>query len=271
MALANRLVGNTPDACATEITYGNAEMRFETDTAVALAGAEVEADLSGRPAPMHRTLNAKRGEVLKLARPSQGVRTYVAVAGGIAGEPTFGSQSTFLPAGFGGHEGRALRAGDVLELPAARKGEILETPVPLRPHMSASHVLRCVPGPDGDMLTGAAWNEPSETSARLDRTGIELTGPWPQLQDAAQRPSEALFPGAVQLTPSGRAFLLLPDSQTTGGYPHVLQVIRADRHLLGQIGAGNRVRVLRRTPEEAAADLRAKSALFADWLPGFRF
>jgi 5-oxoprolinase (ATP-hydrolysing) subunit C len=75
----------------------------------------------------------------------------------------------------------------------------------------------------------------------------------------------------VQLTPSGQAYILLPDAQTTGGYPHILQMIRADRHLLGQIAPGDSLQFLCRDPDTAREDLLAKTALFASWLPGFRF
>ena len=84
------------------------------------------------------------------------------------------------------------------------------------------------------------------------------------------KPSSAVFPGALQVTPQGRGFLLLPDGQTTGGYPHVLQVIRADRHLLGQLRPGDSLRFLMRTQGQAEAALHAKQALLESWVPDFR-
>ena len=179
--------------------------------------------------------------------------------------------STCLPAGFGGHRGRALKAGDQLVpgLPVAAPAA-LETPQALRQVFTHSYALRCVPGPDAALLSDEMIRQEFHATRRADRIGIELAGPWPKPENGAQKPSAPVFPGTVQLTPSGNAFVLLPDSQTTGGYPHVLQVARADRHLLGQIRPGDRIRFLMRTPDEAAEDLRRKTAFFQDWLPDLR-
>ncbi|ABI76290.1 allophanate hydrolase, subunit 2 [Hyphomonas neptunium ATCC 15444] len=272
MALANRLVGNPQQATALEITFGAAEFEFHQDTVFAFAGAAAGASLAGAPVPAHQALEARRGDRLAFAYPSAGVRSYLAVPAGFAAENVFDSTSTFLPAAFGGFSGRALQAGDVLTGERASGPALdLTTPAALRPHMSRTHILRCVPGPDFESIGPAIWPETFQTTNRMDRTGLELSGPWPQPQDGGQKPSAALFTGAVQLTPSGNAFVLLPDAQTTGGYPHVLQVIRADRHLLGQIAPGDRVRFLRRSVDEAYEDLRAKTDYFAAWLPGFAF
>jgi allophanate hydrolase subunit 2 len=99
--------------------------------------------------------------------------------------------------------------------------------------------------------------------------GVEIDGPFSALGAAGLRPSSAVFPGALQVTPQGRGFLLLPDGQTTGGYPHVLQVIRADRHLLGQLRPGDSIRFLLRTQAQAEEALRAKQALLKAWLADF--
>lgn len=271
MALANRLVGNASDACAIEITYGNAAFRCLQDAVVAVTGATAAISVAGQAAEMHRALRLHAGEELELGPVNSGVRLYLAIAGGFEAQDAFGSRSTFLPAAFGGFEGRSLRSGDVLAAPRCEDFAPQKTPLHLRPHMARSHALRCAPGPEIGLLDEAIWTSTADSTARLDRTGIELTGAWPSVGAGGQKPSEAVFPGAIQLTPSGSAFLLLTDSQTTGGYPHVLQVIRADRHLTGQIGPHNKIRFMRRTPDEAAADLRAKAALFRDWLPDFRF
>jgi len=272
MALANRLAGNASADTAIEITQGGAEFEFRQASAFAIAGASGKLSLSGKTIVAHRTHFARQGDILSIGHPDTGFRTYLAVPGGFVADEFLGSSSTCLPAGFGGLEGRALRPGDELEFDAAMEpAASLETPANLRPFMTASHVLRCVPGPDYAVLDDAVWPDVFEITRRLDRTGIEIRGPWPHLADGALKPSAAVFPGAIQLTPSGNAFVLMPDAQTTGGYPHVLQVIRADRHLLGQVAPGDRIRFLRRTSEQAHNDLVAKTAIFADWLPGFRF
>jgi allophanate hydrolase subunit 2 len=100
--------------------------------------------------------------------------------------------------------------------------------------------------------------------------GAEIDGPFPSISEAGLKPSSAVLPGALQVTPQGRGYLLLPDGQTTGGYPHLLQVIRADRHLLGQLRPGDSLRFLLRLQAEAEAALAAKQALIAAWVPDLR-
>ena len=272
MALANRLVGNRHDTVAVEITFGGATFEFHQDAAFAVTGAAPFALLDDGEFPAHRTLKARKGQVLAFLHPPAGVRSYLAIPGGFGADRAFSSASTFLPAAFGGFAGRALRAGDRLEKDGRRHSvPALSTPAALRPHMARGHSLRAVPGPDFSAAGPVAWAETFHATRRMDRTGIELAGAWPKPEGGAQRPSAALFTGAVQLTPSGHAFMLLPDAQTTGGYPHVLQVIRADRHLLGQIAPEDRIRFLKRSVDEATEDLKAKTAYVRDWLPDFVF
>lgn len=272
MALANRLAGNAPEATAIEITFGGAAFDFLQPLAFAFTGALPGAMLAGKPVAAHEMLEARRGDVLEFAHPAAGVRTYLAVAGGIKANPVFGSTSTFLPAGLGGLSGRALAAGDMLEAAAqGSRPQPVSTPMELRPHMAHTHTLRAVPGPDYENGETAIWSGAFKATNRMDRTGMEVAGSWPAQVQAPIRPSAALFTGAVQLTPSGNAFILLPDAQTTGGYPHILQVARVDRHLLGQIAPGDRIRFLKRSVDEARSDLLAKADYFSGWLPGFRF
>ena len=268
MALANRLVGNAADECALECPLGMVSLTAQIDNAIGIAGASAEVQIEGRPVPMHQTLFLRAGETVSIGPPESGARIYLAVTGGFLAEDFLGSRSTCLPAGFGGMGGRALKAGDVLDTDtAAHDAGSCATPDNMRQAFSNSYALRCVPGPDEGIVEG--WETDQEFSAtrRADRTGVEITGSWPIPEQAALKPSAPVFPGTVQLTPSGAAFVLLPDAQTTGGYPHVLQVTRVDRHLLGQIRPGDRIQFLRRSPERAAEELRDKIEYFRDWLP----
>lgn len=268
MALANRLVGNPSSACALELPFGLVSLEADTDCAIAFTGAPAEIELAGNKVPMHRTLNICAGEAVSVGAAETGARLYMAVSGGFLANDFLGSASTCLPAMAGGLMGRALRAGDVLGTRDAEpSADVLETPANMLQAFTHAFALRCVDGPDVERIPGWESQQDYVATRRADRTGIEIAGSWPPLSNAGLKPSAPVFPGAVQLTPSGNAFVLLSDSQTTGGYPHVLQVIRADRHLLGQIRPGDRVHFLKRTPDEAADDLRRKTAYFRDWLP----
>jgi len=122
LSAANLLVGNPVDAAGLEITMGACELRFDSDTRIALSGDDFAAQLDGHALAPYWSVPVRAGQVLKLAptgpHPGQGIRTYLAVAGGIAVPAILGSRSTDLKAGFGGLEGRALRKGDRLPLGA---------------------------------------------------------------------------------------------------------------------------------------------------------
>jgi biotin-dependent carboxylase-like uncharacterized protein len=270
MALANRLVGKPSGAACLEIAFGPASFRAAKDLQISVTGALADLKAGRRALPMHATLSIAAGETLEIAPARTGARLYLAVAGNLPAEDFLGSASTYLPARFGGHEGRALRKGDVLQVSEASPLPQLKTPETLKLPPAAAYAMRVVAGPDLSDGVDTFANAVFHVTPRLSRMGVEIDGPFPELSAASLRPSSAVFPGALQVTPQGRGFLLLPDGQTTGGYPHVLQVIRADRHLLGQLRPGDSVRFLLRTQAQTEEALRAKQALLQAWLPDFR-
>ncbi|KDA02057.1 biotin-dependent carboxyltransferase family protein [Hyphomonas oceanitis] len=269
MALANRLVGNASDATAFEITFGGAGLCFNTPVSFALTGAPASLTLNGEPIKSHVTYAAHEGDELQIAPATQGCRIYVAVAAVLEARRFLGATSTYIPAALGGHKGRALKANDQISMAFVRLVPTQTTPDDLQPVCSNSYTLRALEGPDFSLVSADVWDEIYTATQRASRMGVELTGTFPEVGPDANRPSSAIWPGALQLPPGGRGFLLLADAQTTGGYPHILQVARADLHLLGQMRPGDRVRFLRRTHEQASEALRAKQALLSTWLPDF--
>lgn len=270
LALANRLVGNPPDAPGLEITLSGARLRFLNGGVISLTGGQCNMTLAGRSVLEHETLVPKTGDILDIGSLTKGTRIYVAAAGGISGSDWLGAVSTYLPAGLGGHHGRALKDGDELITNPSTFSKTLQTPAGLRPHIGRSWALRTAPGPEFDMLDQAGQRAlfamPWSASQRLDRMGAALEGPVLQLNSDGRLPSAAVFPGTLQCPPSGQPFLLMAEAQTTGGYPRIGQIIRADRHMLGQLRPGDRLTLIRTEPEEAARILRSKTALFRDWL-----
>ncbi len=121
LEIANVLVGNPGSTAALEITLGQCVIEFGQETWFALTGAGCEATLDGKAVWTGWRLRAKAGQRLTLKRPLHGVRSYLAVAGGIDVPEVLGSSSTDQKAGIGGHEGRLLRDGDRLAIkPSAR-------------------------------------------------------------------------------------------------------------------------------------------------------
>jgi len=274
MALANALVSNPAQATALEMTYGGVSLRFEQEAHFALTGAASDITLGGAPIAPHQTQHAPAGSVLDIAMPTTGLRTYLAIAGGFTADTILGSPSTYLPAGLGGHKGRALQAGDRLTAHAQPTDlPILQTPPDLRPHIGESYALRACPSAEADRLspasTRAFYSETFQTGRQIDRMGITLDSPKLDIASDGKMKSAPVFPGTVQCPENGHPIILMADAQTTGGYPRIAHIARCDQHLLGQIRPGAHVRFIQRTLEQAQTDYAEKSALFQDWLPGF--
>lgn len=275
-ALANHLVGNPHSAAGLEITQGAFAIQAEQDLTIALTGAQAPASIDDMPATYHTTLKLRAGQRLHLTPPVKGVRTYLSIAGGLEAEEILGSASTYLPASLGGYDGRVLRKDDALHVKSCeRPFEPLSTPHTLRPHIGHAWALRACTGAEFEWLISDAqerlFNETYTVSRRADRMGLMLEGQSLSIQSTGRMDSAAVFPGTVQCPEDGAPFILSCDAQTTGGYPRILEVARCDRHMLGQLRPGDNLQFLRRTPEQARADLQRKTELFQDWLPGFAF
>ena len=152
-----------------------------------------------------------------------------------------GGRGTLLGAGFGGHEGRALRRGDVL---SPGNAPVRERPLPPGPDLAAP--LRVVPGPDLDRFETQALDLLLSTAyvvdAHSDRTGIRLAGPPISRVDGDSGVSAPMVRGAVQIPPSGCPVVLGPDHPTTGGYPVLATVTRTSLGVLGALPVGAVVR-----------------------------
>ncbi|MFC7619014.1 urea carboxylase [Microlunatus sp. GCM10028923] len=270
--LANRAVGNPAGAPGLELTLTGPRLRFATDAVVCVAGARTEVTLDGRPFPMWRPIPVPAGSELDLGTiGGPGLRSYLAVRGGLAVPDYLGSAATFALGGFGGYTGAAVAAGDVLRI--AAPGPELTEPAPVpredRPELVEEWQLAVSEGPqpapeyftaaDLEQFYRVAWT----VQAHANRTGIRLSGPRPAW--ARQDGGEAgLHPSNLHdnaysvgsLNVSGDTPILLgPDGPSLGGFACPLTVIPAHRWKLGQIRPGDRVRFVP-VDEPAAADLR---------------
>ncbi len=249
LAVANRLVGNAPDAAALEITLAGPTLRLRRAATIALCGATLDADADGVPRPV--TLPA--GATLRLGGCRDGARTLLAVAGGLAVDAVLGSASTDLRGGFGGQQGRALLRGDVLPLrddaPPAVTDRVRIAPWWVDPtpdlDLAREAVLRVLRGSDATAPADALSAQPWRVDAASDRQGLRLEGAALAIADRRERVSEPVAPGTVQLPPGGAPIVLLGDAQTHGGYPRIAHVIRADRPRLAQLRPGDAVRFVR--------------------------
>jgi biotin-dependent carboxylase-like uncharacterized protein len=259
---ANQLVGNAWDAAVLEITLLGPTLRVDGGVIViGLAGADLGACIDGKAIQPGWSWLLRAGALLEFAdrAPETGARAYLAVAGGIQVPSVLGSPSTELRAGFGGLSGRALRAGDRLEV-----GDVSDLIARCGRHLSGTPIdpaepVRLLPGPHVERFEPGALGTLCSTEWRIadgaDRMGYRLLGPPFRHRAAADVASLGLPVGAIQVPGDGQPIVLLADHQPTGGYTVLACVIRADLGILAQRRPGDSLRFELTTPDTARAAL----------------
>lgn len=239
-ALANRLVGNDPGAAVVEATLGGLAVRFGTAAFAVLTGAPTPATLDGRAVATGAPFHAGAGSVLRLGLPSTGLRTYLAVHGGLDVEPVLDSRSTDVLTGVGPPP---LAPGDVLPVGRPSGAELPGVDQVVSRAVAAPVVLRVTPGPRLDWFgPGALLGTAYRVGSASNRTALRLDGPSVLRLVDRELPSEGLVPGAVQVPPDGRPVVFLADIPVTGGYPVPWVVREADLDLVAQLRPGDELR-----------------------------
>lgn len=241
--LANRLLGNADGVAAIELTLGGLEVVAAADLWVAVTGAQAPMDIDGRPVAAYSVERLRAGQRLAMGTPAAGLRSYLAVRGGVDVPAVLGSRSSDLMSGIGPPP---LQPGDVLPIGDAYAEFPVVDQAPPPPEETESVVLRVVRGPrdsriaNADTLVDTAWT----ASERSNRIGMRLDGAElvPAGDDAGQLPSEGAWRGAIQVPPGGRPVLFLADHPVTGGYPVVAVVVDADVDRAAQVRPGQPVR-----------------------------
>lgn len=271
MALANWLAGNAAEAAALETAYAPVVLKAHSDIAVGIYGAAIEVEINSAAFAAAQTHFLRRGDIVRIPPPVGGCRTYIAVQGGISPHGVLKATSTYTPARLGGYDGTIVPRGAVLETSAQQLAEPRSLPAGYQLCYGRDFRLRIAPAPESAWLDmDVLLDEDRVIGRRADRIGLELQGTPLKLFHNEHIDSGAVFPGTIQCPPSGIPFLLGPDAQTTGGYPRIAHVIRADRHLIGQLRPGARVRFQRVEPAEAQRLYRSKIALIRELQPEFR-
>ena len=269
LAAGNILLGNDEDAAAVEVPVFPFQARFTQDCVFAVTGADVAARLDDTPVlPWWSTL-ARAGQVLHLGLPQggawRGSRAYLCLAGGVDVPPALGSRSTQLRGAFGGHEGRALRQGDVLRInisegisdsePGATDFGLLPAALALPLQVDGLPAMRVLPAAEypnyAEASRAAFWAEPWKITAQSDRYGYRLSGTPLEAVSALEMRSHGIVPGVIQVPPGGQPIVQMRDAQPSGGYPKLGTVIEADLWRLGQAPIGSRVRFIETTWDDA--------------------
>lgn len=270
---ANLLVGNDAGDAALEAVFLGPEIHFRAPAMVAVTGAEMRPKVDGSERPTWTAFPVRAGQTLSFGFLESGARAYVAVSGGVAVPVVLGSRSTYALGGLGGHEGRALKAGDALPLGPARGAapEGRAVPAPLRTDPGGEPVLRVMPGLYRHRVTdeaGARFFEDRWTVApEADRIGYRFRGgrkldfvPRAQPFGAGSDPSnivDSCYPyGSVQVPGGTEPIVLHRDAVSGGGYFMLGTVISADMDLIGQLQPHQAVRF---APVDMAQALRARA------------
>jgi biotin-dependent carboxylase-like uncharacterized protein len=237
-ALAQRLVGNDPDAAALEVVLGGLALTVDRGVWVAVTGAPCSVLVEGRLREFGAAVRLTPGATLRLGRPETGLRSYVAFSGGITVEPVLGSRATDTLAGVGP---APVRTGDRLPVgPGQRPPGSADTPRPPAPgplHLTAGPRADRVSGHVLDLLCGTTY----AVSPHSDRVGLRLVGEPLPLARTDELPSEGVVLGAVQVPSDGLPVVFLADHPTTGGYPVVAVVDAGDLWQCAQLRPGERV------------------------------
>ncbi|WP_371373027.1 biotin-dependent carboxyltransferase family protein [Sporomusa aerivorans] len=275
LRVANLLAGNPEGEAVLEITLLGPALKFDADALIAVTGGDLSPVIDGKPVPLWRPVYITKDSVLQFGASKSGCRSYLAVAGGFGIGEVMGSKSTYLRAGIGGFDGRALAAGDVLAInsPQNDLDEWLAQLVkqgPNHPFLSTSwyagteHSLsgsapvsvRAMRGSQYEQFSAAAqtalWNGEFKVTPQADRMGYRLTGPALELAEPLEMVSEAVALGTIQVPPDGNPIILLADRQTTGGYPKIAQVAAVDAAKVAQVKPGGKIKFTEITVAEAA-------------------
>ena len=242
--LANRLVANPDDRATVEVMFGGFSARVRGgDIDVAVTGADTDPTVNGKPFGTNSIHHVRDGEVISLGSPYAGLRSYLAVRGGVDVEPVLGSRSYDVMSAIGP---RPLQAGDILPVGSHTDDYPELDQAPVASIEGRLLDLRVLPGPrddwfvDPDALVHNVW----VASDRSDRVGMRLTGTPMRYRDPdRQLPSEGATRGAIQVPPNGLPVILGPDHPVTGGYPVAGVLVDADIDKVAQIRPGQTVRL----------------------------
>ncbi|EJM72613.1 urea carboxylase [Pseudomonas sp. GM55] len=276
LRLGNRLLGNDEGAAALEITMSGPLLRFNCDSVIAVTGAVIPLMLNGESVPMNTALAVTAGAKLSLGTiAGAGARSYLCLRGGLQVPDYLGSKSTFTLGQFGGHGGRALRAGDVLHLPALNDRSVgQQLAEDQLTGLPAIRQIRVIYGPHGapeyftENYIGTFFSTQWEVHFNSSRTGVRLIGPKPQWVradggEAGLHPSNIhdnpYAIGAVDFT-GDMPVILGPDGPSLGGFVCPVTVIEADLWQLGQLKAGDKVQFV-------PVDIKTARTLALKWEP----
>lgn len=279
--LANALVGNLPETAAIEMTSTGPTLLFHEACCIAWVGATCEGIVDGQRIPGNRPVWLAKGSTLKFSSLHPGFRSMLAIGGGLALPHILGRAGSHISADIGP---KRLEKGDVLLIGDAKAPlnspflKSLYTPG-LLPSFPKWHIrspflptesvtqIQCLPGPHLSFLQAkdqeSFWSTVWSVSNQSNRMGVRLQSDFKLKKDLPHIPSQAITFGTVQFPPSQEPIVMLAEHQTTGGYPRLAEVIRADLVKLAQLKPGSKIQ-LKPVNLEEADSMNAKALKLQD-------
>jgi antagonist of KipI len=254
MQTANLLIGNEMNEPTLELFYPAAEILFEKNAFITVAGGNFSPTINGDGIKMGRPVMVTKNSVIQFPKKKKGQCCYLAVHGGFKIPSWLNSCSTNLKANAGGYGGRKLKKEDRIELNTDFKNELLSNSdmikLPWRaapiPDLSHEKEIFIIPGNEFDDLSGASkntfLNKEFKVAMLSDRMGYRLEGENLMTTARQELVSSAVNFGTIQLLPNGQLIVLMADSQTTGGYPRIAHVISAHLSKISQKQPGEMIK-----------------------------
>lgn len=292
--ISNLLVGNDENTPTLEVTLMGPVIEFQKDALISICGGNLSPMIDGTRVNAWKPLYIKEGSELRFGNPKQGFRAYLSIAGGFDVPEVMGSASTYLRAGIGGFEGRALESGDEIALgtpfpSSTRTLEKLKEQAGKKSYQSApwcvspefktnvqsGTTIRVTEGKDYSLFSDESQDSflkhSYQIDSKSDRMGYRLKGQKLKLNEKVDMISEAVTFGTIQVPNEGNPIILLADRQTTGGYPKIAQVASVDLPKLAQLKPGEKIHFKKITLEQSQKLLLDRERNFHQLERGIRF
>lgn len=269
MKIANVLVSNEMEEAVLELHFPAAEILFEETVLIALSGADLSPQINERSVPMLHPILVQKGSVLVFKKQITGARVYVSLRGGFQIPLWLQSKSTNNKVKAGGWEGRSLKKND--RIPLQLTTNLIDLPdgtgFLVLPWSAADSTMKkneqieFIAGAEYHLLNTVARQKLEQGQFKIlpqsDRMGYRLQGDAISLEQKKEMISSAVTRGTIQLLPDGQLIVLMSEHQTTGGYPRIGHVTASSFNSLAQMNAGQKIRFLKTTLEEAENEIAA--------------
>ena len=265
---ANYLLGKACDSAVIECTLTGPRLSFLKEMQILITGSDMNPRINDKQVETYKTYSVNVGDELVMSACSYGCRSYIAFSDDLVCNPIMGSQSTYLPANFGGFNGKILQKGDIIQTISSPNltSKLQDSAEITGQDFTNQWCLKAIPGPEFEVLDQSSqtllFSETFKVSNDSDRMGSRLIGKNLNVKTTDHMTSGPLFPGTLQCPKDGSPILLGSDAQTLGGYPRLIQVPLFNQHLIGQLRPGDSIEFRRISNEEAVEELKQQALSF---------